>query len=143
MSKKFSDLSSDERGALIKNIGELLNKHGLSADVKSVREVVCDMKADSIEDNQSLVISKELPPSKKEAAAAFNAEVKSLVEGIEGIQINLNSVVGAGQKYSTISNVTTIADDAETSLEHQAGEVLLIDFWATWCPPCQGPMKHN
>jgi len=20
---------------------------------------------------------------------------------------------------------------------------MFIDFWATWCPPCQGPMAHN
>jgi len=29
------------------------------------------------------------------------------------------------------------------NLEHKEGEVWMIDFWATWCPPCQKPMQHN
>jgi len=28
-------------------------------------------------------------------------------------------------------------------LVHKEGEVWFIDFWATWCPPCQAPMAHN
>lgn len=31
----------------------------------------------------------------------------------------------------------------QQSITHTKGEVLLIDFWATWCPPCQKPMAHN
>lgn len=26
---------------------------------------------------------------------------------------------------------------------HNQGEVILLDFWASWCPPCQKPMQHN
>ena len=31
----------------------------------------------------------------------------------------------------------------ETEIKSNLGEVTLIEFWTTWCPYCQPPMKHN
>lgn len=36
-----------------------------------------------------------------------------------------------------------MVDGEHKTLSHNAGEVILLDLWATWCPPCQAPMKHN
>jgi len=90
-----------------------------------------------------LKVEKQLPSTQAEKAKKFKEEVQPIIEGIEGVAISVSSVVGAGDMYQTITNVTTLDDEAPVSIEHNQGEVLLIDFWATWCPPCQKPMQHN
>jgi thiol-disulfide isomerase/thioredoxin len=33
-------------------------------------------------------------------------------------------------------------DDKKVTLEEYEGKVLLIDFWATWCPPCRAELPN-
>jgi len=89
------------------------------------------------------MIKGSLSPDKKDAVNAFKEEIKAFTDGVEGIEIEVACQIGAGCMYDPIKNIVPIAGGDPLTLEHKAGEVWLVDFWATWCPPCQAPMQHN
>jgi len=69
--------------------------------------------------------------------------VKAAVADVSDAQVAIACKRGVGAPMGVIKTVNKVLEDGECDVEHKEGQVLLLDFWATWCPPCQRPMAHN
>jgi thiol-disulfide isomerase/thioredoxin len=64
------------------------------------------------------------------------------VANVSDAVVSISTKRGVGASMGVIKTVNKL-DGTECDVTHEAGQVLLLDFWATWCPPCQKPMAHN
>lgn len=103
---------------LKKQIGELLLKHNLPAMINEVREVVCAVAADEVDDSTKLVVSKTFSSSYSESVKAFNEEVKPLIEGNENVDIEVTASISAGDMYLEIKDVVKMGDKNPTNMTH-------------------------
>lgn len=56
------------------------------------------------------------------------------------LQDDIKSYTSVGQQMPSFS-VTTL-DGAKVSIDESKGKVMLVNFWATWCPPCLTEMPR-
>ena len=125
---------------MIIKLADLAVKLGLDVQVETYRELVCALNSGDVSTRMMCKVEKEVPLDMKAKAAEFTEKSKEIVGDTKCVSIKLSSAVGAGDDYDTITKVMKMGEEGETEILHKEGEVWLLDFWATWCPPCQTPM---
>ncbi|WP_394184691.1 peroxiredoxin family protein [Metabacillus halosaccharovorans] len=77
---------------------------------------------------------------KDDTSSTNKVETASTQEEIPGVDLRVRSNVEEGNTAPDFK-LTTLKGD-QINLSDYRGKKVILNFWATWCPPCKAEMPH-
>jgi thiol-disulfide isomerase/thioredoxin len=100
--------------------------------------------------NRDIKITGRVNRNKENSLIEFREELYDKIAEILGNEeatdflnsnVQLDIGISKGDKFTGLDVVDLNGNSLK--LNHEAGKVLMLDFWATWCKFCQQPMQEN
>ncbi|CAD8112923.1 unnamed protein product [Paramecium primaurelia] len=126
--------------------------------VKHIKTVKAGSKIENVKSTRVFRSTKQLSALNAQLHNTLKQQSNSLGEEvIQDVKDEINTLIQTltpkyqvGDKLQQIQGIEKInfgednsVTTAQTTFQVEDGIVYLIDIWATWCGPCQGPMEHN
>lgn len=146
MSKNWAEHTAEEKKNVYESLAKVYAEAGHPKQLKNptqtaeyVNILMANQKQEAV---RPLAITGEFGPDDEQIVNDITPKIKECLANVKDAKVSISTKRGVGASMGVIKSVNKL-DGTECDVTHEQGQVLLLDFWATWCPPCQGPMAHN